>query len=165
MAHSSPDFEAVLRTLAKHEVQYIVVGGVAAVLHGAPLTTFDLDLVHSRAPENLVRLAMALEELDAYYRGRGDQRLRPTAENLASPGHHLLVTRNGPLDLLGTIGTGREFDSLLKHTTQLSVGELRLRVLNLDILITVKEEVGHEKDKAMLPLLRQTLKEKGKKWD
>jgi hypothetical protein len=163
MAHSAVDFEAILITLAGHGVQFIIVGGVAAVLHGAPVTTFDLDLVHSRNPDNLARLVLALKELDAHCRGRGDQRLRPTPENLASTGHHLLMTKYGPLDLLGTIGTERDFDSLLDHASELVVGELRIQVVNLDTLIAVKEEVGFEKDLAALPVLRRTLAEKSMK--
>lgn len=73
-----PDFLEILRVLSKHNVDFIIVGGVCGVLHGAPVTTFDLDLVHSRAPENLARLMTALEELGAFYRGRGEQRLRPS---------------------------------------------------------------------------------------
>lgn len=165
MAPSPPDFEAILKTLAKHEVRFIVVGGVAAVLHGAPVTTFDLDLVHSRNPDNLARLVLALEELDAYYRGRGDQRLRPIAGNLAYPGHHLLMTKYGPLDLLGTIGAGRGFDELLEGSTELEISGLHLKVLSLEAVIEAKEFAGSEKDRAMLPLLRQTLNEKGKKKD
>jgi len=69
---------ALPRALVEHGVDFIIVGGVSAVLHGAPLTTFDLDVVHSRTPDNIGRLLSALHDLDAYFRGRGDQRLRPT---------------------------------------------------------------------------------------
>ncbi|MBW1690691.1 MAG: hypothetical protein JRJ70_08075 [Deltaproteobacteria bacterium] len=63
MTNPIPDFLEILKTLTEHEVDFIVVGGVCAVLHGAPVTTFDLDLVHSRSPENLERLILALKEL------------------------------------------------------------------------------------------------------
>ncbi len=59
-----PDFKKIL---VSNEVDFIVVGGVCAVLHGAPVTTFDLDLVHSRVPDNLDRLILSLNALDAYY--------------------------------------------------------------------------------------------------
>jgi hypothetical protein len=107
VTNPTPDFLPILETLVKHEVDFIVVGGVCAVLHGVPMTTFDLDLVHSRTPENLDRLTTALKELDAYYRGRGDQRLTPDLTHLSSAGHQLLMTRFGPLDVLGTIGVGQ----------------------------------------------------------
>ena len=54
-----PDFLAILQTLAKHQVDFIVVGGVGAVLQGAPISTFDLDVVHSRTSDNIDRLLVA----------------------------------------------------------------------------------------------------------
>jgi hypothetical protein len=98
-----PSGFALFEALWKYKVDFIVVGGVCAVLQGAPVTTFDLDLVHARTPENLARLLPALRELDAHYRGRQGQLLRPDLSHLSSPGHQLLMTRFGPLDLLGTI--------------------------------------------------------------
>lgn len=65
-----PDFLEILKILVSNEVDFIVIGGVCAVLHGAPVTTFDLDLVHSRVPDNLDRLILSLHALDAYYRER-----------------------------------------------------------------------------------------------
>lgn len=69
---SATSFEPlrILRVLSAHEVEFIVVGGVSAVLHGAPVTTFDLDIVHRRTPENIDRLLAALRELDAILRSR-----------------------------------------------------------------------------------------------
>jgi hypothetical protein len=141
-------------------VEFIVVGGVSAVLHGAPITTYDLDLVHSRTPENISRLLAVLGELDAFYRGRGDQRVRPDAEHLASPGHQLLMTRYGPLDLLGTIGADHDYEDLLKHSVEYELRGIAFRVLDLETLINVKKEAGFEKDRAVLPILRRVLEEK-----
>jgi len=87
--------------------------------------------------------------------------LKPNASHLASSGHQLLMTRFGPLDILGTIGRSRSYDDLLPYAHELEVGEgLRVRVLNLETLIAVKEEVGGERDLAVLPLMRRTLEEK-----
>ena len=101
MAKPVPNFLEILRVLTHYQVDFIVVGGVCAVLQGAPITTFDLDIVHSRKPENLDRLITALEALEAYYRVRHDLKLKPTLSHLSSPGHQLLMTRYGPLDVLG----------------------------------------------------------------
>ena len=163
MTSPTPDFYSILETLSKYKVDFIIVGGVCGVLHGAPVSTFDLDIVHSRSQENLTRLLPALKELDAYYRGRQDQRLKPNQDHLSSPGHQLLMTRFGPLDLLGTIGAGQSYPDLLKHSDEIEIGKMRLRVLSLEKLIEVKEELGSEKDKAVLPVLKQTLLEKGKR--
>ena len=159
----SPDFLGILRTMVEYGVDFIIVGGVSAVLHGVPITTFDLDLVHSRSSDNIDHLLSALHDLDAFYRGQGERRLTPGAAHLASPGHQLLMTRFGPLDLLGTIGTDRGYEDLVEHTTELSVSGLQLRVLNLETLIQVKDEVGHEKDRVVVPILKRTLEEKSNK--
>jgi len=155
-----PDFLEIINILVAHKVDFIVVGGVCAVLHGAPVTTFDLDLVHSRSPENLDRLMSALKELNAFYRGRGEQRLEPSLSHLSSPGHQLLMTKFGPLDLLGTIGIGHAYEDLLKDSVKLEVSEIRLNVLDLRTLIEVKKETISEKDKAVIPILQRTLEEK-----
>jgi hypothetical protein len=149
--------------MVKNGVDFIIVGGVSAVLQGTPVTTFDLDLVHSRKPENITRLLSALQDLDAYYRGRRTHIIRPGRPHLAASGHQLLMTRFGPLNMLGTIGAGHDYDDLLKHTIEMQIDDLRLRVLDLQTLIKVKEEVGHDRDKAMLPILRRTLEEHSRK--
>jgi len=159
----SLNLPALLRTLVEQGSDFIIVGGVSAVLQGAPLTTFDLDLVHSRTPENIDRLLSALWELDACYRGQGERRITPDSSHLASSGHQLLMTRFGPLDLLGTIGANHGYDDLLAYCEEMQVAGMRLRVLNLRTLIRVKEETGQEKDKAVLPILRRTLEEKSKR--
>ena len=150
----------ILQTLVDHRVEFLIVGGVAAVLQGAPINTFDLDVVHSTDPANVSRALAALQELDAIYRAQPDLRLRPAASHLSSAGHQLLITRLGPLDLLGSIGKGRTYPDLLTHTTEMKVGpSLSIRVLDLETQIVVKEEVGGEKDQAALPILRRTLEE------
>ena len=157
------NYLAILKTLHQHKVKFIIVGGVCAVLHGAPLATFDLDVVHSREPDNLTRLSAALEELDAHYRIPGRHEMKPSPSHLASEGHQLLMTRFGPLDLLGTIGKGREYNQLLQETVEMEVGPgLKVRVLTLENLVKTKEETGQEKDRAALPLLRRVLEEKSK---
>ena len=92
--------------LAGHGVDFIVVGGVAAVLGGAPISTFDLDIVHARDPD-LVRLVAALGDLDARYRDPAGRVLRADAAGLAGNGHHLLMTRCGPVDVLAASVTVR----------------------------------------------------------
>ena len=52
MQNTTSDFLEILRTLSEYKVDFIVVGGVCAVLHGAPMTAFDLDVVHSRSADN-----------------------------------------------------------------------------------------------------------------
>jgi hypothetical protein len=163
MSNRSPDFLGLLQELAARRVDFIIVGGVGAVLQGAPIATFDLDLVHSRDPANLERLLSGLRVLDAYYREHAEKKLRPAAISLAGPGHHLLMTRAGPLDLLGTVTQGRDYEALVEQTIEIEIAPgLTAKVLNLSMLVTLKEELGREKDLAMLPVLRRTLEERDK---
>jgi hypothetical protein len=105
----------------------------------------------------------ALDSLEAIYWAQPDRRIKPSAAHLSSPGHLLLLTRFGPLDLLGMIGAGRGYQELLAHTVEMKFdGDLRIRVLDLETLIQTKEEIAGEKDNAVLPILRQTLKEKSR---
>ncbi len=153
-------FLSILQTLVDCRVDFIVVGGVAAVLRGAPLNTLDTDAVHARDANNLDRLLHALEALGAQYRFQPERGLRPNASHLATPGHQLLMTRFGPLDALGPIGKGRTYPDLLPHTGVLSLRDnLPVRVLDLETLIATKEETGGEKDLPTLPILRRTLAE------
>jgi len=146
----------LLRTLVRHRVDFIVVGMTAAVLQGAPAVTLDLDLVYSPHPENLDRLLLALEEVDARFRN-DDRRIPPNRSHLESAGHKLLETRLGDLDVLGSIDDGMTYEALLPHAVTLDVAELRIRVLELERLIEVKARAGRPKDLAVLPLLRSTL--------
>jgi hypothetical protein len=152
------DFAGALRVLSAHDVRFVLVGGVAAVLEGAPVTTFDLDIVHDRRRQNLERLEGALSALDAHYRERPD--IAPRREDLAGAGHHLLMTNCGPVDVLGAIGAGREYDSLLPLTVIIEIAGTCVRVLRLEGIIAAKEEVAGEKDRLVLPILRATLERK-----
>jgi len=156
-----PQIIKLLQMLDEYQVRFIIVGGVCAVLHGAPITTFDLDIVHSRSRDNLRRLGDVLETLDARYRGH-PKAIRPDAESLASPGHHLLTTRLGPLDLLGTIEKGLDYAGLIGHSEEIRFEGRVLRILSLEHLIEIKKDSVFEKDRMKLLILKQTLNEKSK---
>ena len=144
----------LLRALDDARVEFIVVGGLAAVLGGAPINTFDLDVVRSRDEANIARLLAVLEELDAVYR------IRPDASHLDSARHQNLIPRYGPFDLLGPGGRNLAYDDL-PDSVEMDVGEgVLVKVLDLETLIAIKEELGGEKDRAVLPRLRRTLDER-----
>ena len=152
-----------LKALADQRVDFIVVGGIGAAIHGCPVTTFDLDIVHERSAANIARLLQALDSVDAVYRMQPARRLRPSAEALAGAVHHLLMTRNGPLDVLGEIGRGHDFEELKASSEQIVFGGgPAIRVLSLEWIIRTKEEVGGQKDLATLALLRAALEEENK---
>ena len=132
------------------------------MLHGAPIATFDLDLVHSRTENNIDRLMQALLSMNAGYREPALGEMRPGKAHLESSGHQLLMTDFGPLDLQGTIGKGRDYNALLPDTITLKLGMDEIRLLALPALISIKEQTAGEKDMAALVILRRVLKEKSK---
>jgi hypothetical protein len=158
------DFGALLFAFHDANVEFLVVGGLAAVLNGAPVHTYDVDIVHRRSPENVDRILPILDSLDAIYRIQPERRLRPVRSALLSTGHQNLLTRYGPLDLLGEIGNGLGYEELVPRSTEILIAEnVRVRILNLETLIEVKEQLNGEKDRAMLPILRHTLEENKRK--
>lgn len=158
------DFFAILSALRAQDVAFILVGGLAAALDGAPVTTYDTDVVHSRDEANVERLLRVLTDLDAIFRIQPGRRLKPSASHLAGPGHLNLITRYGPLDVLGTIGHNLGYQELLPHSAEMDIGErVRIRVLDLETLIALKELLAGEKDRAVLPILRRTLEEQRRK--
>jgi len=155
----SDPFRETLDVFCECGVEFIVVGNVASLFQGAPITTTDLDLVHRRTPGNVERVLAALARLGATY--RNDPRgLTPGASHLAGPGHQLLKTNLGLLDVLGSLGAGITYEELLPDTDLVRLGANELRVLTLERLIRAKEAAGRPKDLAVLPTLRATLAEK-----
>ena len=152
---ASESFRRILEVLEQHGVDYVVVGGVAAVLQGAPVTTFDIDALVKVSPDNSERLRKALDALDARYREHAS--LRPTAADLEAGGHLLLMTSAGPLDVLGFIGGGKRFEDVAESADAMSIGDIGVRVLSLEALIEEKRALGRDKDRAMLRILEALL--------
>lgn len=154
----------LIAELSDAGVEFIVVGGAAAVLQNAPIVTEDVDIVHRRTEENITRLTGVLERLDAYFRGDPARRkLRPRASDFAGHGHILLQTELGKLDVLCEISGQRGYEELVDHTVQVGDGALVFRVLDLPMLIRVKAEANRPKDRLVLPILLATLEERKKR--
>lgn len=148
------DIEALLRALADAHVELIVVGGVAAVIHGAPITTLDLDVVPMRSPDNLARLLEVLSQMDTRFRPvRPGRDIAPSAEHLGGEGQLNLITRHGPLDILLRLHDARGYTELITHSKVVSDGGLSVRVIDLDTLIAIKQSTGRARDALVLPLL------------
>lgn len=154
-------FAEILAALDRERVEFIVVGGAAAVLQGVPITTLDIDIVHRRTHENAERLAKALEAPDAVYR-HDRRRLRPGVSHLIGPGDQLTETPHGPLDCLGTIEEQTTYEDLLPDARSLEVEGIVVQVLSLERLIDVKRKLDRPKDKLMLLQLEATLSERDK---
>jgi len=145
-------------------VDFILVGGLAAVIQGAPVTTMDVDIVHSQSAENIDRLGTFLKSVGAVYRRLDDKLIEPKLRDLSGNGHVLLVTRVGPLDVLAVIEGGRSYEDLLQHTVDIDFRGHTLRVLDLKTLIELKKGSTDPKNKQRLPVLRETLRQLEEKY-
>lgn len=152
------DFAGLLGALVGGDVDFIIVGGAAATVHGSTRLTLDLDVVYGRSGENIGRIAAALGPLEPYLRGAPPGLpFRLDEPTLRAGLNFTLSTRLGDLDLLGEIPGGGGFDALLPHATTIEVFGLRCRCLGLRKLIEVKRAAGRPKDLeaiAELELLR-----------
>lgn len=155
----TPSFREILETLNHHQVEYIVVGGVAAVIHGAPTTTFDLDTLVRVNEANAERLVRALSQLEARYREHSNT-LRPTIKDILAGGHLLLMTQAGPLDVLGFIGDKQRYEDLFGSSSEIAMSVGSLRVLDLEALIAEKKRLGRAKDRAAVALLEEVLRQR-----
>ncbi len=153
----------LLELLSSSGVEFIVIGGAAGILHGAPVTTLDLDIVHRRTPENIAKLLDVLRRLGAYFHpDLAQRRLPPRESDLAGHGHLNMQTSMGRLDVLCEVSEARGYDELLPHTEEFPHGNLRLRLLDLPTLIAVKTAAGRPKDRMTVPILIATLEERRK---
>jgi hypothetical protein len=162
MASPPQSLTTLLARLAASGADFVLVGGLAAVAQGAPLTTLDVDVVHRRAADNVDRLLTFLDAVDARYRGRpAGQVLRPTRDALLGDGHHLLVTSLGPLDVLGAIEGGRGYEGLLPESVTVAVEGQRVRVVRLETLAELKRGATGAKEQLVLAILEDTLRRQG----
>jgi predicted nucleotidyltransferase len=150
-------FLDILRVLTRHGVDFILVGGVAAILEGAPVSTLDLDIMVHPTGEDRDRLLKALGELNARYFDPAGRHILPDRAKLDTLRLHRFLTDSGPLDVLESIGDGLSFGDLSGETQLYEVAGVSLRVLRLEAIIRSKEQAGREKDLAVLPILRRTL--------
>jgi predicted nucleotidyltransferase len=153
-------FYEALKSLSEAGIDFILVGGLAAIIQGAPVVTQDVDVVFCRDSENVARIVPWLDRSDAIFRIQPYKMLRPNQGHVAAGKHLNLLTVYGPVDLLGTAGEGLGYEELLPNSPKIEIGDsLRIRVLDLGTIVSIKEKIGSEKDLAVLPTLRRTLEE------
>lgn len=159
-AEAPLDADPMLQCLLRHEVRFVVIGGFAAVVHGSPFPTEDLDITPDVGLDNLARLSGALHDLGAKVRTQGIPEGLPfdhDAESLAAAGVWNLTTRFGDLDIsfvpTGTTG----YSDLIKDATAVSARNVRIPVASLADVIRSKQAANRPKDQRVLPVLREIL--------
>lgn len=147
---------AALRALAHHRVRYVIIGGFAGDLLGAPLNTNDLDICYERTPENMTALAAALVDLGARLRVAGVDEDLPfilDGKALAAGDAFTFDTVAGALDVLGTPSGTCGYADLAPKARRVTLGDLELRVVDLPDLMRMKRASGRVKDRMHLEVL------------
>ncbi len=164
MASSDFDPERMLSALADREVRFILIGGMAAVLHGDVGVTVDIDVVPERSEENLERLAEALRDLDARIRTEGEPEgllFDCSAEfflNLPPDSIVNMTTEAGDLDVTFRPSGTSGFSDLRRDAVEIEAADrLHILVASLEDVIRSKEAASREKDRLALPRLRRLL--------
>ena len=151
-------FESAVQALCDAEVDFIVIGGLAATFHGSGRVTYDLDVCYSRVPANLRRLAVALGPFHPRPREFADGVPFIWEEaTLRNTSILTLRTDLGPIDLLAEVAGLGSFEAVALHSITVDAFDRRIKTLDLRSLIHAKRAAGRDKDLAGLPELEGLL--------
>ena len=141
------DFARLLGALHKAGVDYVIVGGVAATVHGSARLTQDIDICYDRSDDNIDRIVRALRSLKPYLRGapRGLP-FEWSTETLRGGLNFTLTTTAGDIDLFGEVIGGGAYDDLIDHTIDVTLFGYDAKCLDLDWLIATKRAAGRPRD-------------------
>ena len=141
----------ILHTLLEHRVDFVLIGGLAGIIHGSSYPSYDVDVAYARDDDNLERLAAALRELRATLRGAPkDVPFQLVAKTLKNGAHFTFETEFGSLDILSDPDGAPPYIRLREDAGEPVEFEGEwIRVATLDHLIAMKEASGRNKDKLM----------------
>jgi hypothetical protein len=147
----APDLNALLAPLVRHDVEFVLIGGMAGIAHGSSYPSFDLDIAYSRRPANVSRLVSALEELDVRLRGAPPELEFLLDERTIENGSNFtFITPHGDLDVLGDVAGVKDFDQLAEAAVERDIAGFPIRVASIDSLIAMKRAANRPKDRNML---------------
>lgn len=154
------DFKAIIRIFSEAGIECVIVGGVAATIHGSARLTQDIDFVYSRSDRNIKRLVAALRPHNPYPRDAPAGLPFEWSEATVKRGLNFTLTSAiGDLDLLGEIVGGGDYQALLPHATTVELFGCHCRCLDLPGLIRTKRAAGRPKDFDTLAELEALLEE------
>lgn len=154
------DLSGLLAALDRHGVVYVLIGGMAAVTYGSPFPTEDVDITPATSGDNLDRLSVALDELDARIRAEGAPDGLPFAHDAASlaavPTWNL-TTSHGDLDISFVPSGTTGYDDLRRDARATPLMGTTVQVASLADVIRSKQAANRAKDQRVLPTLRELL--------
>jgi hypothetical protein len=150
------DAERIFTVLDGHEVEYVVIGGIAVQVYGHVRMTNDIDLIPSPMPKNLEHLARALAELDARVLNAGSEHLKIDAKMLPRVTLWQLTTRDGDIDVLHDVPGAAPFHQLRERALLITLGDHRIPIASRDDLIKMKHAAGRAVDLADIAALTES---------
>lgn len=148
-SHREPlDAQRILEQLARHEVDFVLVGGLAAQTHGNTRMTNDVDVIPAPDPQNLARLAEALRALKARVLNPGHEDLEIDAAMLPRATIWQLATPHGDIDVLHEAPGAAPFGQLRERALVIALGDISVPVAGRDDLIRMKLARGRPVDRA-----------------
>lgn len=156
--------ERILSVFRELGVRFVLIGGYAAVIHGSPYVTFDLDVVPERTDENVERLSRALDAMHARVWTASESEGVPfghDARSLRESNIWNLVTDHGRLDVTFVPSGTQGYADLARDAEHLTILGVEVDVASLADVIRSKEAAGRDKDRLVLPVLRRILEETG----
>lgn len=149
------DARELFKALARHDVEYVTIGGIAIQAHGGQRLTQDLDIAIATSKENIARLASALLDLDARILGPDGQRSQsvPSASLLGSSDQWHLITDHGPLDILTLPAHLGSFADMRARAHEVPLSELSIPIAHREDLLKMKRAAGRPQDLADIRLL------------
>jgi len=139
--------QALLTRLKDSGLEFVVIGGVCVVFHGAPLATFDLDICCPFGEENVRRIESALADLHPFHRLTANKLpLELSRSTFGELRNLYLETDLGKLDCLNEISGVGDFEEVRKRSVVASFSYGRFRFLDLDALIASKRAAGRDRD-------------------
>jgi len=155
------DFEKLIGALVGAQVEFIVVGGLAATVHGSARLTQDVDVVYARTDANITRLVAALAPFRPYLRGAPAGLPFDWSEATIRRGlNFTLTTTVGDIDLLGEITGGGCYEMLEKHTISVDLFDHECKCIDLVWLIKTKRAAGRPRDFEAIAELEALLEER-----
>ena len=154
------DLAQIIPGLVSGKVDFILIGGMAGILHGSAHVTFDIDLVYDRSAANLKRLARALQPLEPSLRDAPSGiPFKLDFTTLRNGSNFTLTTNLGDIDLFGEVTGGGTYNDLLRNSFDIQAFGVRFKVVDLPTLIRIKEAAGRVKDREAVAELRVLLDE------
>jgi hypothetical protein len=141
----------LVETLDRHAVDFIVIGGIAGVIHGSSRATYDFDVLYARDQKNLERMASVLRELNVTLAGApADLPFQVDARTLAAGSNFTFESDLGRFDILGHADGMRDYEKVRADSTLEELWGYPVRTASVDDLLRMKRAAGRPKDRDMV---------------